>query len=150
VVLSLLLSPDWPARWLAVARHGPHLPLVARPGGALLLLGLLRWRRSEGRLLAALSLVPQISMAYELLPLLLIPRTVREMALLVVLSQVAFAVAVSLPGLDQAHDLARALAKQWPVWLVGVYLPALALALRPRESPEEGEADGGRSQVESS
>jgi hypothetical protein len=147
VVLSLAISPDWPARWLAVARHGPHLPPIVRPGGALLLLGLLRWRRSEGRLLAALSLVPQISMAYELLPLLLIPRTAREMAAMVVLSQVAFAVAVTLPGLDPAHDLAGALAKQWPVWLVGVYLPALALALRRRESPELGAPVGRHCQV---
>jgi hypothetical protein len=143
VVLSLVISPDWPARWLAVARQGPHLPPVARPGGALLLLGLLRWRRPEGRLLAALSLVPQISMAYELVPLLLVPRTAREMAAMVVLSQLAFAVAVTLPGLDPAHDLAGALAKQWPVWLVGVYLPALALALRPRASLERAPVDGG-------
>lgn len=147
LVLSLALRPDWPARWLAVARYGPHLPPVVRPGGALLLLGLLRWRRPEGRLLAALSLVPQISMAYELVPLFLIPRTAREMAVLVILSQLAFAVAVTLPGLDPAHDLAGALAKQWPVWLVGVYLPALALALRPRESPEPGAAVGRHCQV---
>jgi hypothetical protein len=150
VVLSLAIMPDWPARWLAVARHGPHFPPIARPGGALLLLGLFRWRRSEGRLLAALSLVPQISMAYELVPLLLIPRTAREMAAIVILSQLAFAVAVTLPGLDPAHDLAGALAKQWPVWLVGVYLPALALALRPRESPEQAAVDGGQSRVKNS
>jgi hypothetical protein len=134
VLLSLAFSPDWPARWLATVQPGLHLPPIVRPGGALLLLGLLRWRRPEGRLLAGLSLVPQISMAYELVPLLLIPRSAREMATLVVLSQIAFAVAVTLPGIDPMNDLAGTLAKQWPVWLVGVYLPALALILRPTSS----------------
>jgi hypothetical protein len=86
-------------------------------------------------------------MAYELVPLFLIPRTAREMAALVILSQLAFAAAVALPGLEPTNDLAGTLAKQWPIWLVGVYLPALALALRPRESPEPAASVGGECQV---
>jgi hypothetical protein len=131
VALSLALQPDWPAHWLAAFGNAAHLRTpITRPGGVLLLLGLLRWRQPEGRLIAALAVVPQTSMAYELLPLFLIPRTGREMGLLVILSQLAFVVAVSLPGIDPANDLAGTLTRQWPVWLAGCYLPALAFVLR--------------------
>jgi hypothetical protein len=136
VALSLVVRPDWPAHWLDVVRVGPHLRApITRPGGVLLLLGLLRWRTAEGRLIAALSLVPQTTMAYEVLPLFLIPRSARQMAALVVLSQLAFVVAVSLPGVDPAHDLAGTLTRQWPVWLVACYLPALAFVLRSPLAP---------------
>jgi hypothetical protein len=46
------------------------------------------------------------------------------------MSQLAFAIAVTLPGIDPAHDLAGTLTRQWPVWLVACYLPALAFVLR--------------------
>lgn len=134
--ISLALQPDWPAHWLAAFGHAAHLRApITRPGGVLLLLGLLRWRHREGRLIAALAVVPQTAMAYELLPLFLIPRTGREMALLVVLSQVAFALAVTIPGIDPAQDLAGTLNSQWPVWLAGSYLPALVLVLRRPITP---------------
>lgn len=133
LLATLALSPTWPAHWLATLGHTLHLRApITRPGGLLLLLGLLRWRTSEGRLLAALALVPQTSSAYELLPLFLIPGTWRQMAALVLLSQLAFVVAWSLPGIDPFGDLAGTLSRQWPVWLVACYLPALAMALRPR------------------
>jgi hypothetical protein len=139
LALSLALRPDWPVHWIDAVRVGPHLRApVTRPGGILLLLALLRWRTPEGRLLAALSLVPQTTMAYEVLPLFLIPQTVRRMAVLVVLSQAAFAIAVSLPGIDPARDLAGTLARQWPVWLVACYLPALAFVLRAPSAPRPG------------
>jgi hypothetical protein len=77
-------------------------------------------------------------MAYEVLPLFLIPQTVRRMAVLVVLSQAAFAIAVSLPGIDPARDLAGTLARQWPVWLVACYLPALAFVLRAPSAARPG------------
>jgi hypothetical protein len=139
VALSLAIRPDWPAHWLDVLRISPHLRApITRPGGVLLLLGLLRWRTAEGRLIAALSLVPQTTMAYDVLPLFLIPRSARQMATLVVLSQLAFFVAVSLPGVDPAHDLAGTLTRQWPVWLFACYLPARAFVLRSPLKPRLG------------
>ena len=144
--LSLVLDPTWPMRWFAVLGDPPHIRApVTRLGGVLLLLGLLRWRQAEGRLLVALSLVPHTSGPYELVPLFLIPRTPREMGMLVLLSQVAFAVcAVWLT--DPTIGLAGIISAQWPIWLTAVYLPALAMVLR-RKSPAGGIAISARNVV---
>jgi len=139
LAVPLAVRPHWPAEWLDVIRVAPHVRApIARPGGILLLLGLFRWRTPEGRLIATLSLVPQTSMAYEILPVFLIPRTAREMGALVLLSQIAFAVCVSLPGIDPSGDLAGTLTRQWPVWLVACYLPAVVMVLRRPRVPGGG------------
>jgi hypothetical protein len=55
--------------WLdALAGATLSVPPITRPGDFLLLLGLLRWRTLEGRLFAALALVPQTTVIYEALP----------------------------------------------------------------------------------
>ena len=133
--LSLALDPTWPVRWLAVLEDPQHIRApVTRLGGILLLLGLLRWRQPEGRLLATMALVPHTSGPYELVPLFLVPLTVREMGILVILSQLAFAVcAVRLT--DPTIGLAGIISAQWPVWLAAVYLPALAMVLRRAPVP---------------
>ena len=74
--LSLFLWPHWMFEWRAALRNAPNaISPIALPGGLLLLLAAFRWRRAEGRLLLALSIVPQTTLAYEALPLFLIPRT---------------------------------------------------------------------------
>jgi len=114
--------------------------IISRPGGALLLLALLRWRRPEARMLAALALVPHTTMVYEMLPLFLIPRTMRQMAALTLVTQVAFAAAFSLrPGANYEH-LGGMLNAHWPFWLILVYLPALVLAIRPSDSSQKASA----------
>ncbi len=48
VVISLLVEPSWPSRWLDAVKQGePFTPYAMRPEGALLLLALMRWRRPE-------------------------------------------------------------------------------------------------------
>jgi hypothetical protein len=129
--VSLLLAPGWPARWLGAIDLAPHIRSpVMRPGGVLLLLGLLRWRLPEGRLLAALALVPQTSMAYEMVPLFLIPRNIREMGGLVVASQLGWVIAWRTFPIDPGHDLPGMIDRQWPVWFVCLYLPSLWFVLR--------------------
>ena len=129
--ISLLLAPGWLPHWLSTISVAPHIRApVLRPGGVLLLLGLLRWRRPEGRLLAALALVPQTSMAYEMVPLFLIPGTIREMGLLVAASQIGWVIAWRALPIDPSHDLAGMIDRQWPVWLVCLYLPCLVFVLR--------------------
>ena len=135
-ILSLVLIPKWPFEMRARLAAAPHImaPLL-RPGGFLLLLALLRWRRPEARMLAALSLAPQTTSAYEMLPLFLIPRSAREMTALVLLSQLAFGLAFSLRPGDPHRDLAGMIAEHWPFWLCLMYLPSLWLVLRrPNES----------------
>src|SRR5262249_54509839 len=74
VGVSLLVRPSWIPEWLARVPRTPPEPHLLRPGGFLLLLGLLRWRRPEGRMLAVLSLIPQTTALYETLPVALVCR----------------------------------------------------------------------------
>ena len=71
VGLCFLVWPGWVPEWLASVARTPHKSHLLRPGGFLLLLALLRWRRPEARLLAVLSLMPQTTALYEALPLAL-------------------------------------------------------------------------------
>lgn len=91
--LSLIVQPHWPIEQLdALARYraqvAPELPfkqMVRYPGGALALLCCLRWRRPEARLIVVLACVPLTVSHYEMVPLLLVPRTFAESAVMVAL-----------------------------------------------------------------
>jgi hypothetical protein len=65
-------------------------PLLLRPGGFLVLAGLLRWRDPEARLLVGLGLVPTSGIWYEMLPAMLVARNYRETLILAVCSDAAF------------------------------------------------------------
>jgi hypothetical protein len=131
VVLSLAASPDWPLRWVDALRQSNHVAPIARPGGFLLLLALLRWREPSGRLLAALACVPQTIGLYEALPLFLIPRSRWQGYGLAALSYVAaFGQAVFAPR-SAASSWESMNAAQWPFTFCCLYLPALALVLLP-------------------
>ena len=133
--LSFILLPGWIGPFLTAAMAMPHTtPPVGRAGGFLLLLSFLRWRRPEARMLGVLALVPQTTMLYEMVPLLLIPRTSREMLVLAGLSLVAGAFALQT---DPSHHLTAAIVQLWPVFLLLVYLPCLYLILR-RENGRAG------------
>jgi hypothetical protein len=134
VGISLLVRPGWVQEWLASVAKTPHEPHLLRPGGFLMLLGMLRWRRPEGRLLAALCLVPQTTALYETLPLALLCRNRPQ--------------AAGFAGLTMLAHLLYLLGPQgpWPVgaeyqwWvlLALVYLPAIALVLR---RPNQDQSD---------
>ncbi len=135
-LVSLALWPSWPMAWRGVLHEAPHIrALVTRPGGALLLLAFLRWRRPEGRFFGMLALVPQTSMPYELLPVFLAPRNARQMAILVLLSQLGFVIAFGFMQVNPAVDFDGMLNRQWPVWLVTCYLPAVVMVLRRPSIP---------------
>ena len=89
-------------------------------------------------MLGVLALVPQTTLLYEMVPLLLIPRTSRQMLTLVGLSIVTAAVVLSLPG-DPAHRLTATIATRWPVFLVLVYLPCLFLVLKRENGGTKGQ-----------
>jgi hypothetical protein len=135
VALSLAIEPTWPASWLSAVRHTsvlttggtPYLAPVATPGGALALLALLRWRRPEARLVAALACVPQTPLLYETVPLFLVPLTLLEGGVLWVGSwTVAAVMAVAGPF---GSDLARFSASRTAIgWLL--YLPCAMMILR--------------------
>ncbi|MGH7580167.1 MAG: hypothetical protein ACREM9_08345 [Gemmatimonadales bacterium] len=132
VGLSLLIRPGWIQEWLASVAKTPHEPHLLRPGGFLLLLGLLRWRRGEGRLLAVLSLVPQTTALYETLPLALLCRNRPQaagFASLTMLAHLIFLLGPQGPWPVGAEY-------QWWVLLMLVYLPAIVLVLRRKNDAE--------------
>jgi hypothetical protein len=127
VGLSFMLMPGWVPRFLTASLAMPHTtPPAMRPGGFLLLLSFLRWRRSEARMLGVLALVPQTTLLYEMVPLLLIPRTWREMLVLVALSIVTGVFALQT---DPSHHLTAAIISLWPLFLLAVYLPCVCMVL---------------------
>ena len=88
-VASFIIFPTWLADALGEqAKHSLalHRPPITFPLGFLGLVGLLRWRTSEGRLLAAFTLVPVSVFPYDSLLLFLIPRTPRHLAILLITS----------------------------------------------------------------
>jgi hypothetical protein len=138
LTLSLVVYPTWPWHWWSALFQGPQAIPILRPGGFLLLLGLLRWRAPEARLLVALGCVPQTIGLYDTLPLFLIPRTRMEGYALAVLSYLAAFGQELLYPRTPSMSLAQNLAERWPVLLGCLYLPALFLVLRrriPAEAP---------------
>jgi hypothetical protein len=134
VGISLLVRPTWIPEWLASVSRTPHEPHLLRPAGFLLLLGLLRWRRPEGRLLAALSLVPQTTALYETLPLALLCRNRPQAAAFAGLTMLAHL--LYLLGPQGPWPIGAEY--QWWVLLALVYLPAIVLVLR---RPNEAQSD---------
>ena len=121
-LLAFVIRPSWLGEWLAKVLGASHFRTpLHHPGGVLALLALLRWRRPEARLLAALTCVPQSMILYEAVPLLLIPRTMLECVAFLVLSYVA-QVGLVLSGDDIIAG------GRWIVWLL--YLPATVMVLR--------------------
>jgi hypothetical protein len=133
LILSLAIAPSWPWGWLATLNEVPHVtPPLAYAGGPLLLLALLRWRRPEARLLAALACTPQTLMFYETLPLFLVPRTNLQGLTLALGSWVALVASYAFSAV-QVDPVARYLEERavmgrWIVW--AMYLPCLVMILR--------------------
>ena len=126
--ISLALNPTWPGEWLALIRNADQLVApVVRPGGFVLLLALLRWRRPEAWLIAFMATMPQTSYPYNLLPLLAIGSTYRESAFLSIASSVG---ALSMVYLSDAVGTPAAVTAGHAL-LIGLgYLPAVILVLR--------------------
>ena len=133
LVLSLALLPHWPSDWIAAVGTTPqYLAPVQRPGGVLLLLAFLRWRRPEARMLGMMALVPHTAGLYETLPLLLVPQSGRSFAILMALEYTAafLSFTVIRPG-----TLGGMMDSGWLYFLVLIYLPCLWMVLREPSSP---------------
>jgi hypothetical protein len=94
ILAAFVVQPDWPRDAMAamgryrqvVAPAASFHQIIRFPGGALALLCLLRWRRPEARLVAVMACVPLTISHYEMVPLLLVPRTFGQATLMVLLS----------------------------------------------------------------
>lgn len=131
VAVSLAILPTWPRDWLRAVTDdlGMHKAPVFIPGGVVMALALVRWRRPEARMLAVLSFVPHTMTWYDALPLMLIPANFRELLILGILSHLATFVAAPM---GFAYDGPALLTATAPVALWGLYVPALLLVLRRR------------------
>ena len=135
VLASLLLRPHWPVDWLHSLSGQRHLraPLLL-PGGFLLALAALKWRRPEARLLLAIAIAPQTVVPYDLVPLAVVPESRREVLLVAVGWMVVYIVQVALAPISIAAYVQFPthgyLPRGWYVMLVAGYLVPLALVLR--------------------
>jgi hypothetical protein len=135
-LLSLAVWPGWVEAWRGVLGAGTHVvPPITRWGGPLLLLGLLRWRQPEARLLTALACVPQAPFLYEAVPLFLIVRRIEEAVVLCSGTLAVFLIVLhGGPYID--YEASAAAIGQWMVWLL--YLPSLVLVLRRHDDSSGG------------
>jgi hypothetical protein len=131
---TLILQPTWPLDWLRVLRAGGgqyHFSPILAPGGFLLALAAFRWRTPEGRLLLAMAVLPSSPIAYETLPLFVIPRSWQSMSVLAVATTFEYWLMVkhfSFPTLDAFMQRGRT------VVVLCCYLPALVIVLRRRSA----------------
>lgn len=132
-IVSLLLFPTWPRWWLA-ALSGSHVlvPLL-RPGGIIILLALLRWKRPEARLVVFLACMPQTGSWYEALPLLLVGQSRRECQLLSLTSSMGYLLILALIHGQPEAQFNREVSS---LMVAFAYLPATIAVLR---KPNEGE-----------
>jgi hypothetical protein len=148
LVVSLVVIPTWPADWLRSliidrAEHMHPIPFLIT-GGPLLMLAIMRWRTPEGRLLLAMTLVPQKLFFYDQLPLGLVARDFRESLVLSMVSGVGALVWIATT--TEASREAAAV----PYVFMMLYLPALVVVLRQRPVARRRHAGRERRTVEAS
>jgi hypothetical protein len=140
-VLSLAVLPRWPLDWLASLRGMRHFRNpVLLPWGWVLALTALRWRRPEARLLGWLAVVPQTIVPYELVPLAVVPRTLRESILVAIGWNLAYFYRVVLNPfpLSGYGDLGTYYFPfNWWAELAFGYLPAMLIILRRPNTPAD-------------
>jgi hypothetical protein len=125
---SVLWFPGWPMNWLAAIRSISHMHApIMLPGGAFILLALLRWRRPEARLIIALACVPQTNSWYEALPLFLVPATYRESLVLSLISVCGWIFQFQFMTANNEAEYNRIVGI---LMVAFIYLPATALVLR--------------------
>lgn len=131
VGLTILVWPWWPRDWIAELSDNNgryyHVPLFV-PGGVLLLVTLLRWRRPEARLIAAMACMPQTMLFYDQLPLALVAKTYREALWLSVGSYAAPFVAKAIYALTSL-DSRQLFERMAPVIVACYYAPVAILVL---------------------
>ena len=124
-LLSFIVMGWWPREWWGSLEqdYTQWAPPVLRPFGMVLLLGALRWRLPEGRLLLATAFIPQNLLPYELVTLALVPANLIQTGIYVAGTWVAAGAAAGLLGTDLPGTT-------WWSTLFAVYLPMLYIVLR--------------------
>lgn len=127
LLLSLLIYPSWPGRWLSQAMlyTGIRPPFFVLPLGPLMVLALLKFREKRAWLLLLMSLMPQ-RMIGDQLPLLLIAENRNQLCFLVLAGWIFLAVRPYYLSFDEMPG-------GWQLWIVCCYyLPALLVLLQDK------------------
>jgi hypothetical protein len=113
LIISLLIYPLWPLRWLtSIGSFGGYVPVLLF-GGPILLLSAFNLHKPAGRFLLAFSILPKRAF-YDTFMLWLIPERWTEMVILTLISWLAF--------FFGAPD-------RWN-WLMLIFCAALVFAMR--------------------
>jgi hypothetical protein len=128
VAVSFMVLPSWLPEWIGTVRGAHHfIPPIARPFGAVLLLALIAWRRRQAWLIALMALTPQAGMAYDALPLAVVPQSRRDAIFY------SFATLAAVPfrhiAIGANAGFSDATAANAPIYLATLYVPALLLVL---------------------
>ena len=135
--VAMLARPHWVTDWISALMTKEYISSpISNPGGFLLLLSLLRWRRPEARVFAALVAVPQTPSLYDLVPLIVIARTMREVSVLSLLTSLLFCVVIGMGRAPDYYAFTHRI-EMLAVWIV--YIPALVMLLRRPNTSEEPE-----------
>jgi hypothetical protein len=132
-LIALAFVPQWPGEWLSAVRSETHMiATITRPGGFLALAALLRWRRPEARLIAAMALVPQTPGWWDLVLLLLVASTFRESLILAVTTMAPLVYEMAFGLGDGTLDVYP---RSSLMLMAASYIPATLIVLR---RPNEG------------
>ncbi|MBL0172265.1 MAG: hypothetical protein IPP90_16380 [Gemmatimonadaceae bacterium] len=127
-LIAFVIPPGWYTEWRAAVESAPHFrSYMLVPGGQILLLSLLRWRLPEGRLFAALAIVPQTPSLTTVLLLLFIPSTRRDVTILALLTYIPFFFVQGSKAFGSFNEWVDVMG--WAL-LLTAYLPALYFLLR--------------------
>ena len=141
-VIAFAVRPGWVTEWFGAINRDPNLrPIGFHPLGWLLLMGLVRWRRSAARWVLVACFLPGTPVVYNALPLFAFPWSFRTTLVLALLSHAAMWPPLLLS--PSSGGFAAYAAVSVPSLLVLLYIPAVLLLLRePNEepSPQRGTA----------
>jgi len=122
IMVSLLVMPTWPIRWLSsLGPYNGFIPMLTW-AGPLLALALLRWREKQSWFFLTLCLCPQHRFFYDQLLLWVLPQTRIRILVLTLCSWLGyFLISLSHQNLWPAE----------PYLLLFLYLPTLWMVLFP-------------------
>ena len=130
VLVAFLVKPTWLPAWIrASSTVAGHSAPVTESWGWVPLLALMRWRKPEARLVAAMSLVPQNLYFYDQLPLWLVATSGRTSLGLTLLSWIAW---FGTQARCELGFYCGPEAVSWIIWLT--FIPATALVLCDSQS----------------